>query len=336
MTAASSNNTHNNSHLQSLNRLERKQGTSSGSSSNQEEQVKAFIQEDSFYNEEDEGYEEGDADDETKEFKNPAMAGASSSSRSVIDLIEPSSAGAMSGECVMGPPTAANGGKGRGKGKGPYLGFKRDLKLLIILLQALDVVKPFSTGYGKTKQAWEGVIAFLHQHDEGLVAAGGKPVFEGVTVHCCQDNWDDLVSEFKQYQAKLDTGTGINPKVTELIKHTQPVYLYAQSIKEKSASRADKQKAVQERVEANKKKSQDLLASSQRGPRWAHDDNDQQVVDLSHVHLLDATLQDQDMMPPHSNQQDMTPPNATGQPSAGILSGAESESGASSVTSVMP
>jgi len=53
------------------------------------------------------------------------------------------------------------------------------------------------------------------------------------------------------------------------------------------------------------------------------------------VHLLDATLLDQDMMPPHSNQQDMTPPNATGQPSAGILSGAESELGASSVTSVM-
>ncbi|KAF9280456.1 hypothetical protein BGZ74_002594, partial [Mortierella antarctica] len=97
----------------------------------------------------------------------------------------------------------------------------------LILLRALDDVKPFSAKRGQGAKLWDNVELFLHQYDTAQRRdKGAEPMFTDVSVRACKNKWSAISKEHKVEEGILKTKSGITLPVTERNTLIKAIYAY--------------------------------------------------------------------------------------------------------------
>ncbi|KAG0069156.1 hypothetical protein BGZ93_002909 [Podila epicladia] len=147
-----------------------------------------------------------------------------------------------------------------------FNGFK-DPAHEIVLLKALDVVRPFGAQHGQTATAWLRVVRYLKDHDDKERAAGRPTVFNDVNPRVCQARWKTLSREYADFEDDMVIASGVNPHITDRLKHIQPVYEFEKSCKKASNENKDKRQRKKARTESNRVDGEHLLERSRTGLR---------------------------------------------------------------------
>ncbi|KAG0011053.1 hypothetical protein BGZ82_003179, partial [Podila clonocystis] len=139
-----------------------------------------------------------------------------------------------------------------------FNGFK-DPAHEIVLLKALDVVRPFGAQHGQTASAWLRVVWYLKDHDDKERAAGRPTMFNDVNSRVCQARWKTLSHEYSDFEDDMVIASGVNPQITDHLKHIQPVYKFEKSCKKASDENKDKRQCKKAQTESNRVDGEHLL-----------------------------------------------------------------------------
>lgn len=115
--------------------------------------------------------------------------------------------------------------------------------------------------------AWLRVVQYLKDHDNKEHAAGHLTVFDDVNPRVCQARWKGLSREFADYEAEMAIATGVNPQLTDRLKHIQPVYEFEKACRKTTTENKDKRQRKKARTESNRVEGQNLLDRSRMGLR---------------------------------------------------------------------
>ncbi|KAG0010695.1 hypothetical protein BGZ81_002606 [Podila clonocystis] len=155
-----------------------------------------------------------------------------------------------------------------------FNGFK-DAAHELLLLKALDVVRPFGVQHGQTGAAWLRVVRYLKDHDNKERDEGRPTVFDGVNPRVCQARWKNLSREYAEHEADMKAATGVNPQITDRLKHIQPVYEFEQACKQTADDNKDIWQCKKARTESNRVAGEFLLERSRTGPAHVPSDSPQ-------------------------------------------------------------
>ncbi|KAG0273514.1 hypothetical protein BGZ95_010678 [Linnemannia exigua] len=98
-----------------------------------------------------------------------------------------------------------------------------------LLLKALHAVKPFGIRHGEADAAWSGVVQYPRNHDDKERAKGCSTVFDNVNSRVCQARWKDLSIEYAVHEAAMLRANGVSILMTDRLKYIQPVYEFEQA-----------------------------------------------------------------------------------------------------------
>jgi hypothetical protein len=146
-----------------------------------------------------------------------------------------------------------------------FTGFK-DPAHELLLLKALDTVRPFGVQHGQTGTAWSRVVQYLRDHDDKEQAEGRPRVFDDVNPRVCQARWKNLSSEYAAHETAMLRATGVNPEITDRLKYIQPVYEFEQACRKTTDDNKDKRHRKKARTESNRVEGLLLLERSRTGP----------------------------------------------------------------------
>ncbi|KAG9070780.1 hypothetical protein KI688_008320 [Linnemannia hyalina] len=132
-----------------------------------------------------------------------------------------------------------------------FNGFK-DPAHELLLLKALDAVRPFGIQHGQTRAAWSRVVQYLKDYDDKERAEGRPTVFDDVNPCVCQARWKNLSSEYAEHEAAMLRATGVNPQIADRLKYMQPVYEFEQACRKTADDNKDKRHRKKARTESNR------------------------------------------------------------------------------------
>ncbi|KAK3830062.1 MAG: hypothetical protein JOS17DRAFT_830500 [Linnemannia elongata] len=131
-----------------------------------------------------------------------------------------------------------------------FTGFK-DPKLELILLQALNAVRPFGAQYRRKLDAWRSIVQHPKDHDPIEQEAGRPAVFSLVNAREYHAKWNTLSDEYAEQLHEMRRTTGANPTLTKRLKLMGAIYDYEQSCKEESARKKQKRSHYNARTESD-------------------------------------------------------------------------------------
>ncbi|KAF9536398.1 hypothetical protein EC957_011099 [Mortierella hygrophila] len=214
-------------------------------------------------------------------------------------------------------PEGADVGLPSQRARTAFTGFK-DLKLELILLQALDAVRPFGAQHGRKLDAWRSIVQHLKDHDVIEQEAGRPAVFGLVNARVCQAKWNTLSDEYAEHLREMRRTTGANPTLTKRLQLMGAIYDYELSCKEESARKKQKRSHDNARKESNRVNGLALMERSRSGPSRR-----------SPSMPRTTTVQSDDILNPES----MSSPAGLTRSSSGCFSGTESDSSISIISS---
>lgn len=203
------------------------------------------------------------------------------------------------------------------RSRAPFNGFK-DPKLELILLHALDAVRPFGAQHGRKLDAWKSVVQNLKDHDAIEQDAGRLAVFSLVNARVCQAKWNTLSDEYAEHLREMRRTTGANPTLTKRLQLMGAIYEHELSCKEDSARKKQKRSHDNTRKESNRVNGLALMERSRSGPARG-------PPSMPHS----TTVQLDDMLNPAGPSS----PAGLTRSSSGFLSGTESDSNVSVLSS---
>ncbi|KFH68874.1 hypothetical protein MVEG_05678 [Podila verticillata NRRL 6337] len=118
----------------------------------------------------------------------------------------------------------------------------------LILLRALNDVRPFSNKRGAATKLWEQVELYLHKHDAARKRRNNaEPHFTDVTVRACKSKWNVIISERNTL--------------------IQEIFEYEKSIERELESKRKEQERQRKRKADDREDGRLLLEQSRAGPR---------------------------------------------------------------------
>lgn len=120
----------------------------------------------------------------------------------------------------------------------------------LVLLRALNDVRPFSNKCGAATKLWEQVELYLHKHNTAKKRRNNvEPHFTDITVCACKSKWSTISKAHAIEDGVLKNVTGITLPVSECNTLIQEIFEYEKSIerelesKQKEQERQKKHKA---------------------------------------------------------------------------------------------
>ncbi|KAF8948064.1 hypothetical protein BGZ47_006609 [Haplosporangium gracile] len=214
-------------------------------------------------------------------------------------------------------PEEADVGLPSQRARTAFVGFK-DPKLELVLLHALDAVRPFGAQHGRKLDAWKSVVQNLKDHDAIEQEAGRPAVFSLVNTRVCQAKWNTLSDEYAEHLREMRRTTGANPTLTKRLQLMGAIYDYELSCKEDSTRKKQKRSHDNARKESNRVNGLALLERSRLGPSRGLPSLPQS-----------STAQASDML----NSADPSSPASLARSSSEVFSGTESDSSISMISS---
>ncbi|KAK3843746.1 MAG: hypothetical protein J3R72DRAFT_439841 [Linnemannia gamsii] len=122
----------------------------------------------------------------------------------------------------------------------------------LLLLKALDKVRPFGVQHGQTRASWWRVFRYLRDHDDKERAEDRPTVFDDVNPRVCQTKWKNLSSEYTVHETAMLRATGVKPEITDRLKYIQPVYEFEQACRRTGRDNRDKRQRKKARTESSR------------------------------------------------------------------------------------
>ncbi|KAF9367464.1 hypothetical protein CPB97_005725, partial [Podila verticillata] len=141
-------------------------------------------------------------------------------------------------------------------------------KCELILLQALNDVRPFSNKWGEATKLWDQVEHYLHKYDAAQRMKNSmEPLFTDVTVHACKSKWVAIHKAHAVEDGVLKNKTGITLPVTRRNTLIQDIYEYEIAIKREQENKKKEQERKTKWKADDRKDGKLLLEQSRAGPR---------------------------------------------------------------------
>ncbi|KAG0016504.1 hypothetical protein BGZ82_001035, partial [Podila clonocystis] len=138
----------------------------------------------------------------------------------------------------------------------------------LILLRALNDVRPFSNKRGAATKLWEQVELYLHKHDAAQKRRNNaEPHFTDVTVRACKSKWSVISKAHAIEDGVLKNATGITLPVSERTTLIQEIFEYEKSIERELESKRKEQERQKKRKADDREDGRLLLEQSRAGPR---------------------------------------------------------------------
>ncbi|KAF9271931.1 hypothetical protein BGZ74_005548, partial [Mortierella antarctica] len=138
----------------------------------------------------------------------------------------------------------------------------------LILLKALNDVRPFSNKRGVATKLWEQVELYLHKHDTAQRRKNNaEPNFTDVTVRACKSKWSAISKAHAVEDGVLKNATGITLPVSERNTLILEIFEYEKSIERELESKRKEQERQKKRKVDDREDGRLLLEQSRAGPR---------------------------------------------------------------------
>ena len=139
----------------------------------------------------------------------------------------------------------------------------------LILLRALNDVRPFSNKCGAATKLWEQVELYLHKHDAAQKWRNNMELhFTDITVHACKSKWSVISKVYAIEDGILKNATGITLLVSECNTLIQEIFEYEKLIGRELESKQKEQERLKKCKADDHEDGRLLLEQSRAGPRW--------------------------------------------------------------------